>query len=59
MQPTIDKITTGVAAAGVASPVWLPSLSDVSQTASLLLPVLGCGWLLVQIALKIWRKGKD
>jgi len=33
-------------------------LSDYSQLAALLLPILGCAWLVVQISLRIVR-GKE
>ena len=37
----IEKTTTAVAAGAVSSPIWLPSLADISQTAALLLPIAG------------------
>lgn len=49
----MDRITNSVAVGAVASPVWLPSLEGVSQTAALLLPVIGCVWLLLQIIAKL------
>lgn len=48
-----DRITNTVAAGAVASPWWLPSLEGVSQTAALLLPVIGVIWLVLQIVTKI------
>jgi hypothetical protein len=50
-----ERATTTVAAGAVSSPWWLPSLSSISETAGLLLPILGCTWLIVQIILKITR----
>ena len=59
MQPTLDKITNSVAVAGAASPFWLPSLQDVSNTASLLLPIISVAWLVYQAIEKIVRKKRD
>jgi len=33
------------------SPYWLHNLSDVATTA---LPILGCGWLLIQAAVYLY-----
>jgi len=49
----MERATNAIAAGAAVSPWWLPSLADVSQTAALLLPVLGCAWLIVQIVTKI------
>lgn len=46
------KITTGIATAMVTSPVWL---QQVSHTAAILAPILGCVWLVVQITLAIMK----
>jgi len=45
----IERTTDVTAAAAVISPVWLPLLKDVSDVSSLLLPVAGLVWLLIQI----------
>ena len=43
---------THIVAAGAAmSPYWLHNLSDVATTA---LPILGCGWLLIQAAVYLY-----
>jgi hypothetical protein len=52
----IEKATNTIAAGAVTSPWWMPSLADVSQTAALLLPILGCAWLIVQILHKLTNK---
>jgi hypothetical protein len=57
VEAVIDKVTTTIAAGAVVSPWWMPSIADLSQNAALLLPILGCAWLLVQIITKII--GKD
>lgn len=49
----LDKVTNTIAAGAVISPWWMPSISDVSQGAALLLPILGCAWLIVQIITKL------
>jgi hypothetical protein len=48
-----DTFTNGGAVAAMGSPWWLPSLQSVSDTAALMLPILGVLWLLVQIGLKV------
>jgi hypothetical protein len=48
-----DKITTASAVGAVASPLWLPSLADVSQICATVAPILGVVWLLFQFGLKI------
>lgn len=55
-----DRVTTVVAAAAVGTPLWLPSIQQVSTHAALWMPILGVTWLIVQIIAKIieLRKGK-
>ena len=50
---TWEKICGVIATIGVLTPVWHPRLSDISQTASLWLPILGVVWLALQIILKL------
>lgn len=50
-----ERITHTVAVGAVSSPFWLPDLATVSNYAAMMLPILGCGWLVVQILLKIFR----
>lgn len=45
-----------VAASAVASPVWLPSLQTVSETAALALPIVGVIWLVIQISFFVYSK---
>lgn len=52
----IEKATNTIAAGAVISPWWIPSLADISQFAALLLPILGCTWLIVQILHKFTGK---
>lgn len=53
----IEKATNVIAAGAVVSPWWVPSLADVSQTAALLLPIVGVAWLVIQIVWKV--TGRD
>lgn len=53
----MEKVTNTVAAGAVSSPVWLPTLSDVSEFAALILPILGVLWFFFQF---YWRlSGRD
>lgn len=54
----MDRITNTVAAGAVASPWWLPKLSEVSQVAGHLIPILGVIWLVVQLLHRAanWKK---
>lgn len=52
----IERTTNAIAAGAATSPWWLPSLADVSQTAALMLPILGVVWLLIQITAKFIGK---
>jgi hypothetical protein len=47
---TPERATDAIAAAAVASPIWLPILETVSQVAGLLLPIVGLGWLVARVA---------
>jgi len=54
-----DKVTTASAVGAVASPLWLPTLADVSQICATLAPILGVAWLLFQFVLKVrelWKR---
>lgn len=55
----MSKTTTGVAAAGLVMPAWVPTLETVSGTAAALVPVLSALWLLLQITRFVarWRRG--
>lgn len=50
---TWEKICGVAAAIGVLTPVWHPKLSDISESASQWLPILGVVWLVLQIILKL------
>lgn len=47
-----EKVTAAVAAGAILSPWWLPMAHDVAAQWA---PILGCAWLLVQIADKLIR----
>lgn len=58
MNPDIDRTGTHIVALGaLVSPLWLHTLSDAATTA---LPILGCGWLLIQASVYLyttfWKK---
>ncbi len=46
---TIVKTTNVVAAGGITSPAWLPTLETASQVAANLVPILSAVWLVIQI----------
>lgn len=48
-----DHLTTAGAGAAIVSPLWLPPLQVISDTASIILPILGVVWLVVQITVKV------
>lgn len=52
-ETTNEKLTAVISGAAIISPAF--NLKDASDTAALLLPILGCLWLLVQIGLKTWE----
>lgn len=51
----LDKTTTTVAAGAVATPIWLPSLAELSSTAAQWLPILGLFWLAIQIVVFLYK----
>ncbi len=55
----MNRMTTGVAVAGMGMPAWMPSLDAVSGAAGLAVPILSAIWLGVQIARFVqgWIKG--
>jgi hypothetical protein len=52
----MDRTTNAIAAGAATNPIWLPTLEGVSQTASLILTILGIVWLIVQIHFKLRGK---
>ncbi|SFZ81645.1 hypothetical protein SAMN02983003_0612 [Devosia enhydra] len=48
-----NSLTNATAGAAVASPIWLPTLQTVSEIASIVLPILGVLWLVIQIVAKL------
>ena len=57
--PTYDAVTNYIAAGSVVSFLWLPTLQSVSTIAAEMLPILGCAWLLVQLALRLLDNRRD
>lgn len=54
----INGTTNVVAGAAVATPIWLPWLTSVSQVAALLLPIAGLTWLVIQMTNYFLTKDK-
>ena len=52
-----DRVTHGIAAAGLTSPIWLEWLDQVSKIAALLLPIVSLIWLILKVA--EWLRTKD
>jgi hypothetical protein len=48
-----NEMTNVTAGAALVSPWWLPAIQGVSEIASVLLPILGAAWLIVQIVAKV------
>jgi hypothetical protein len=48
-----DKISAALATTALLPPVWRPTLSDVSDFFSLLTPILGGVWFIIQGYAKI------
>ena len=55
---TTNVITAPAAVAAVVSPWWLPILHSTSEAAALILPIIGVLWLVIQIAVFLYRAGK-
>jgi len=49
-------VTNVAAAIAIVSPWWLDALANVSQIATLLLPIVGVLWFAVQIYIKVVHK---
>jgi hypothetical protein len=56
-----EAATDAAALIAAASPKWLPLLRETSEVAGLVLPILGCAWLIIQIGFKIHaaRRGRN
>ena len=48
--------STIVATAATTSPIWLPSLQEVSEAAALWLPIIGVVWLVLQIGFFVFSR---
>ena len=54
-----ERITTASAGGAIMSPLWLPSLADVSQSCADWAPIIGLAWLVFQFVRALrdeWRK---
>lgn len=56
---TIENATTGAAVGAVTSPIWLPSLHDISTACAEVWPILGAIWLCMQIGFKLYDRFSD
>lgn len=56
MYATIERTSNGVAYGAIMSPVWLPYIQTLSDTAALALPILGAAWLIIQMISHFKRK---
>lgn len=50
-----ERTTTAIAVGAGLTPVWLPTLREASEAAGLLLPILGCTWLIIQVIFKLMK----
>lgn len=55
----VVKATNGVAVAGIGMPAWYPALSNASEIAATLVPILSAIWLLAQIIRLIAKWWKE
>lgn len=53
-ETTQEKLTALIASAAIVSPVF-PGLKETSDDAAMILPILGCVWLVSQILHKWWH----
>lgn len=49
-----ERVTDVIAASAIVSPLWLTSLTTVSQIATVVAPILGVLWLAIQIYIKLY-----
>ncbi len=51
----VERTTDVVATVAVSSVLWLDVLEMFSKVSALLLPILGCTWLIVQVITHLWK----
>lgn len=58
LETVLTNTTHVVAAGAITSPVWLPSLAQISNFAATLTPIFGLIWLTMQMVRAIikWRQ---
>lgn len=54
-----DNATNGTAIGAITSPLWLPSLHDISATCAEWAPAFGIGWIVIQIGFKLYDRFHD
>ncbi|HBD90231.1 MAG: hypothetical protein A2092_15785 [Rhodobacteraceae bacterium GWE1_64_9] len=52
----LTKATTGVATGGITMPVWWPTLSDTSNWAAQMVPIVSLIWIVLQIVFVVRRR---
>ena len=52
----LSLATYPVAFLSIATPWWLPMLDHFSQDCALVLPILGVGWLILQVCWGLWDR---
>lgn len=52
----LAKATTGVATGGITMPVWWPSLSETSNWAAQMVPIVSLIWIALQILIVVRRR---
>lgn len=52
----LDQATTGTAVGAITSPLWLPSLHEISATCAEWAPAFGIGWIVIQVTLKLYDR---
>jgi hypothetical protein len=56
LDPLSERLANYGAVGAVASPWWLPSVSDLSHWCGDWLPIVGMAWLLIQIGFKAYDR---
>jgi hypothetical protein len=54
----LSLATYPVSFLAILTPWWLPMLDHFSQSCALVLPILGVGWLILQVCWGIWDRRK-
>jgi hypothetical protein len=55
----MNTLNNTIAVGAVATPVWWPALTNISEVAAVVLPILGVIWLVIQMVNFFLKAGKD